>query len=329
MEEYLLLTILSGLGISFAAIFMFAFDLDQNDWRTKLYLLFMLLLGGLGGLSLHYGSVDNSMNLPIIYMVLQGIFLLLGVFHFWFMYKKLFWSNRNPYDAEVDSIIPEFIYTLTTLCFLTVGLLAIYGYLAGFGRVDIYWAICILFIVPFFFMKSYDFLNQLPQKDFSAKWTFTDEAINEYRWKQENEGWINFQVKEKLQRAKVKNNRTAMFRIIAPRDVPLREVYRLAVKVYNKKGPDVLVQDLGFERENADKFWWLFTIKFIWTQPTTWFRKYRYLDPYSSAVTNEILPTDTIVARRMLAKNAVQNKVDLGFFESEDDDIPMGELIEG
>lgn len=323
MTQFIPLITLSGMSIGLFAVFMFAFELDQNDWRTKLYPLFMCLFGGLMGLWLHYGSFNNPMNLPNIYMVIQGLFFLFGLFHLWFMYQKLFWSKRNGYDADMDSLLPEAIYSFAILFLMGAGLLAAYGYFSGFSKMGNYWSISILFSIPFLFLKSYDFLNQIPQKDYSLKWVFTDDPINENNWRWENETWTHFEVKEKF-RGTSKVNRLASFRIKGPRKVPLREIFRLATREYNKNAVDVVVQDLGLEKENKGKIWWLFSIKFIWSQPNTWYRKIRYLDPYSSSVINEILPNDIIVARRMSTKVATENKEE--YFE--DDDIPMGILIE-
>lgn len=320
MNEYIPLLILLGIGIILGAIFFFAFSIDQNGWRTKVYPLIMAIMGGLAGLYLHFSSIDDPMNLPVSYMVLQGVFLLLGIFHFWFLYKKLFWSRRNSFDLENDSFLPELVYTLLVLVLATAGLFAAYGYFAGFPKMTNYWVVGILFLLPFLFIKSYDALNQIPHKDFSQKWVFTKDHIGEKNWDWVNEMWVHFEVKENLISERHNNGRNARFRISAPRKVPLREFYRLAIREYNRQGPDIMVQDLGFERVNQGQFWWLFSIKYLWNRPNTWFRKNRYLDPYSSPVNNEIRPTDIIIARRMGTKEAIENQ------EVFDDGIPMGEL---
>lgn len=320
MTEYLPLLILLGIAIVLGALFFFAFSIDQNGWRTKIYPLVMTVVGGLAGLYLHFSSIDDPMDLPLHYMVLQGVFLLLGFFHIWFLYRKLFWSKRNSFDLENDSFLPELVYSLLVLALMTAGLFAAYGYFAGFPKMSNYWVVGIPLVLPFLFIKTYDTLNQIPHKDFSQKWVFTKEQIGEQNWDWVNEMWVHFEVKENLISERQNKGRNARFRISAPRKVPLREFYRLAIREYNRQGPDIMVQDLGFERVNQGQFWWLFSIKYLWNQPNTWFRKNRYLDPYSSAVANKIRSTDIILARRMRTKEAVVNQ------EVFDDGIPMGEL---
>lgn len=311
-----LLPLLSLLGVSLVLliIFMSVFKRDQNDWRTRLYLLFMILVGALAGLWFEYGSSAQGNALHIIYWALQGIFFIMGILHLWWMYQKLFWSKRDSFQAENDSFWPELVYTLTVLFLMTAALFSV-CYFSDFEKVFNYWAISISFVLPFFFLKSYDFLNQIPQRDFSQRWMFTDDRIGEENWDWVNEIWVQFEVRENLVSERLSKGRTASFRIYAPRRVPLREVFRLAVREYNRKGPEVSVQDLGFERENKDRFWWLFSIKFLWYRPNTWFRRVRYLDPYSSPVKNEIRHTDIVKARRMNLQVVI-----------EEEDIPMGEL---
>jgi hypothetical protein len=118
-----------------------------------------------------------------------------------------------------------------------------------------------------------------------------------------------------------RKGRIAQFRVQVPRQVPLREVYRLAVRVWNQNSnavQDIVVQDLGFESVNQGRFWWLFSIKFEWLKPSTWFREPRFLNPMQSIVANDLKPNDIIRAQRMAFINA-----DL---DDDDDDIPMGEL---
>jgi Type VI secretion system, TssN len=306
-----------GLGFVLFILFLSIFKLDQNDWRTSLYLLFMILVGGLTGLWLHFESEKNLLHLPNIYISLQVIFLLLGIGHIWWMYRKLFWSKRDSFWIENDSFWPELLYTLAILFLMSAGLLGAYGYFeVDFSNITHYWGICILFVVPFLFFKSYDFFNQIPQRDFSQRWVFTNDRIGEDNWDWVNEIWVQFEVKENLVSERLKKGRLASFRIEAPRKVPLRETFRLAVREYNSKAPDINVQDLGFEQENVGHFWWLFSIKFVWRRPETWFRKIRYLNPYSSPVKNEIRPNDIVVARRMNLNSAIE----------EEEEIPMGEL---
>lgn len=317
ISDFLPLLTMMGLGGMLGGVFMTLFSLDQNNLKTTLYPLVMTFFGFLIGIGLHFGSAGDPMNLPIIYIMLQFVVLFIGSLHLWWMYKKLFWSKRDSYQAERDSFSPEFTYTMYILVMMSAGMLGGYGYFGGFSKMVDYWAINILFVAPFLFIKSYDFLNQIPYRDFSKKWTFTKDRIDEDNWEWNNEMWVHFEVKETVEAERRKTGRTARFRILAPRKVPLREIYRLGVREYNKKAPQVVLQDLGFEAGNDGQFWWLFKVKSVWNRPNTWFRRVRYLDPFSSPVVNDMRPNDILIMYRMALKPGVE--LDYG-------EIAMGEM---
>ncbi len=315
MKEFYPLMAIVGISVVLITLFFTAFKLDQKDWRTKFYPLLMAIFGGLGGLWLLYGSTK-------IYIGIQVICFVAGVIHVWFMYQKLFWSKRDGYDSANDSFLPEFVYTLIVLGFITAGLMGIIAYLSETLKMENYWDTAMLFMVPFLFIKSYDLLNQIPQRDFAYKWIFTDQRIGEDNWQWENEIWVSFLVKENLEGEQLKIGRYASFRVSSPRRVPLGESFRLAIREYNRKGPEVMVQDLGFERENQQQLWWLFSIKIIWNQPSTWFRKIRYLNPNISPIKNGIRPDDIILVRRRTFRGASNAIEEYAF----DEDIAMGEI---
>ena len=317
ISDFMPLLTMMGMGGMLASVFMLAFNLDQNNLKTTLYPLVMTLIGFLMGIALHFGSTDDPLNLPIIYIILQFVALFVGSLHVWWLYTKLFWSKRDSYQAERDSFMPEFTYTMYTLVIMSAGVLAGYGYFSGFGKMINYWAINILFVAPFLFIKSYDFINQIPLRDYSKKWVFTAERIDEDNWEWNNETWVHFEAKETVAAERRKTGHKARFRILAPRKVPLREIYRLGVREYNQKSPQVVLQDLGFEVGNIDQFWWLFKLKVVWSRPNTWFRHVRYLDPYASPVVNDMRPNDILVMYRM----PLNPEIDMDYGE-----VGMGEM---
>ncbi len=299
ISDFLPLLTMLGLGGALGSVFMLLFSIDQNDLRTTLYAVFITVIGFLLGLTLHFGSVEDPLNLPFIYICLQFVVLFLGSLHVWWLYKKLFWSKRDTYQAERDSFSPEFVYTMYIMVMMTAGILGGYGYFAGFGKMANLWFINVMFVAPFLFIKAYDLLNQIPLRDYSKKWVFTPDRIDEDNWEWNNETWVHFEVKESVVAERKRMGRKARFRILAPRNVPMREIYRLGVREYNQKSPQVVLQDLGFEAGNVGNFWWLFKIKVVWNRPNTWFRHVRYLDPYASPVVNDMRPNDILIMYRM------------------------------
>jgi hypothetical protein len=318
MDAYIPLIIVSILCLVSGGIFFFGFHIDQTNRPTVIYAVIMLLLGiGLGFLT-YYNNKQDNLNLASSYTWMQVFFALLGLFHTWFMYKKLFWSKRDGFAKSRDSFLPELLYGIFLMTLVTVGILAALSYKGQTVLAGLFWAVGIPFLVPFMILKTFDGLNQIPKRDFSQKWIFSKEPIREDNWHWVNELWVEFEVYQSWSTERRRAGRKARFRIRAPRQVPLREVYRLAVREYNQKGPEVVLQDLGFEAANNGAFWWLFSIKFMWKKPNTWFRSIRYLDPMQATVEGELLPTDIVVARRMSFSS------DAGF--ADDGEIAMGEM---
>lgn len=318
MDPYIPILLMAALALVAGGIFFFGFHIDQTNRATLIYAALMLLLGiGLGFLT-YYNNASDKLNLANSYTWLQVFFLLFGSFHLWFLYNKLFWSKRDGFAKNRDSFLPEFVYSLLLMSLVTVGILAVFYFKSSPSLAGLFWAVSMPFLLPFVFIKAFDALNQIPSKDFSEKWTFTKEPLREDNWRWLNEVWVEFEVYESLVAERRRAGRKARFRIRAPREVPLREVFRLAVREYNQKGPEVVMQDLGFESVNNGQFWWLFSVKFLWGKPNTWFRSIRYLDPYQATVAGELEPNDIVMVSRMASANATSF--------AEDNDVAMGEL---
>jgi hypothetical protein len=318
MEAYIPFILVTLFALVTGGIFFFGFHLDQTNKATLIYATIMLVFGILLGFLTYYNNKQDNLNLAGSYTWMQAFFGLLGIFHVWFMYKKLFWSKRDTNSKTKDSFLPEFLYSLFLATLVTVGILAALSYKGQTVLAGLFWAVAIPFMVPLIFIKAFDALNQIPKMDFSQKWAFSKEPIKEDNWHWVNEAWVEFEVYESWLTEVRRNGRKARFRIRAPRQVPMREVYRLAVREYNQKGPEIVLQDLGFEAAHNGQFWWLFSIKFVWTQPKTWYRSMRYLDPYKAVSAGEVLSTDIIVAQRM-AFSAIPSFDD-------DGEIAMGEM---
>jgi hypothetical protein len=278
--------------------------MKKKDRKTILFPLLWLLTGGLLGLLIYWLDHKGSVGLGDAYLLTQPLALLFGILSIWILYKQLFWSKRDPYIREQDSFWPEALYTFISALALSLGHLVVLFFFVRDVAVA-YWSVGLAFMVPFLFLKTFDFLQQIPLRDYQIKWFFSQKRINENEWNWSNEMWISFLVDESRERTGLMG-RKAKFRILAPRNVPLGEVFRLAVREYNRQGRNVVVQDLGFEPENKGQFWWLFSLKFLWNRPHTWFPNLRYLDPNDTAQINALRPGDLVkVTRIATGKGAV------------------------
>lgn len=311
----LVLPITGGFFLLATLVFFLGFNKGQKDRRSILFLILALVLGGLLGLLVYWFDKKGIMELSAGYLLAQIIFLVLGILFPWLLYNKLFWTKRDGFIRAQDSFLPEFVYTLLTGLALSLGMILVLFYLMKVG-INMYWGVGVVFLVPFLFLKTLDFLRQIPLKDFKVKWAFSQRLINENEWNWSNEMWISFEVRESWNKPGI--NRNAKFRILAPRNAPLGEIFRLAIREYNKQGKKIVVQDLGFESENTGLFWWLFSLKTVWNRPHTWFPNLRYLDPGDSALANALRPGDLVKVRR----------ISTGKVRQSDEFIAVGQVIQ-
>lgn len=291
------LSAIGGLAILSGGVFFLAFNRGQNDFRTFLYLILILLWSLALGASTWYLGEENLLPLQDSCLAVGLTIVLTGTFHLWWMYDKLFWARRNPFVWADDSFLPELLFTFLVAALLIGGITSTLALMGQPTVVEAIWPAGLGFLIPLLFLKSRDFLHQVPAREYRVKWEFSPRRIGEEGWPWQNEMWVYFEASETWHKPGM--NRTAKFRILAPRHVPLGEVFRLGVRHYNTNGAQVSLQDLGFEPENEGRFWWLFSLKFIWARPHTWFPANRLLSPLLSPLQNGLRPHDVVLVRRI------------------------------
>ncbi len=222
----------------------------------------------------------DRVEVPIfnIFLIALAVFLLAGYFHAEEMFDLL-WAQRDTANWSRDSFLKEISFTFRLSAIMTLLCLALFGYLIQKWEVAAsMWGLLLLFPLPLILVKTYDFLVQIPIKDFDKKWFYEIFPFDETQWKRENMVSIGFKVADSIKHEKQWFHTKARFSIVIPRDQELRVIYRLALREYHKKKPSVPVQELGYE-ENIPRFWWLFYVPFVLWKPSTWRRKNYYLDP--------------------------------------------------
>jgi hypothetical protein len=271
---------------------------DKQTWR---YIAIMAVVALVNG-AMMWGLYAKA-DLPILYVFLLAlsIGLLAGYFHIEGI-SGLKWAERDTYNSARDSFLKEagFTYGLSALVALLS--LTLFGFLTSKWDVAAsMWGLILAFALPFTIVKAYDFLMQIPDKEFDKKWFYEIFPFDETSWKRENMISVGFVVADSIRNEKRWFRTKARFSIVIPRDQELRLIYRLALREYHKKEPSVPVQELGYE-EDAQPFWWLFSVKFVWWKPSTWLRQPRYLDPTETIANNNLQNGDFIAAKRMFAE---------------------------
>ncbi|WP_207431284.1 TssN family type VI secretion system protein [Sabulibacter ruber] len=297
----LLLFILSVILVLAVSLVLFLLNDGKLDKKTWVY------AGVFAFVSLMTGAIMwllyEMAQLPIFYIFVIGlvIFLIAGYFHLEKLYSLL-WARRDADNWSKDSFLKEAGFTFSLASVMSLICLMCFGFLLKKWDVAAsMWGFLLIFPLPFLLTKAYDFLRQIPEKDFDKKWFYEVFPFDETQWKRENMVSVGFQVADSLQNEGRWFSKKARFSIVIPRDQELRMIYRLALREYHKKNPSVPVQELGYEEEGP-KFWWLFYVPFLLWKPRTWWRQNPYLDPNESIANNHLRNGDFIVAKRMMVE---------------------------
>lgn len=259
----------------------------------------VLYLLTLGASFLVYYSLSKSLHL--IWVSRLSVFTL-AVLHTWALYIQPL-SERNKFEYEEDSFWPEFVFTAIQA--FAVSIVFVFSpQLFGLVEysVDVsatLWDLPLSFLMPFLLLKLSDYASQMPNRLVENPWVFPIEPVVTESWPWRNLLQVNFQVRKSLLDEYKLFGAVANPWIESPKEVPLGDVFRLVIQERRKRADLETIQDLGDEYDGQAKFWWLFSIKQVWWNPYTWFRKPRYLDPNQSIMKNMVRKNDIILLRRI------------------------------
>ena len=140
-------------------------DRSYNKKGTVYYLLILSLLMGLMG----FLSLMGHGTLLSAFLIAQGLFLVLGIFHTWVLFGWFGWATG-------ESFLPEFLFTLAAACFGIFGFLTFYNlidHLLGFQRELSFDLLpgMLWFPIPFLVLKTYHYLMLIPGRMYHA-WVF-------------------------------------------------------------------------------------------------------------------------------------------------------------
>ena len=246
----------------------------------------------------------------------------LGVLNVWVLYRRP-WPVRSKFEFEEDSFLPEFLFALLG------GLLVSIAYSVAPQSWEIVdysedvsrslWDAPIVFLLPFLIFKLSDFSSQIPFRVVENPWVFPLEDINPSDWPWRDLMQINFELKRSLLDEYNLFSWSARPWIEGPKEVSVGQIFRLAMQERRKRIDLSSIQDLGDEYDGAPRFVWIFSFKWIWYNPMTWYRNPRYINPDLSINQNKIQKGDVIIAKRIPGDGTKLGGFDYqGMLEGED-----------
>ncbi len=278
-------------------------DAFYKDKRTLTYSLAGLLIyGALGAAA---SALLQSTNTYILYLILQLLFLGLGIIHLIVLYgsgkrkkNKLYWTKRDSWDKDKDSFWPEFLYSLLFCLVVSTGLL-LYAFIVSKDASissDLATSVA-TFMLPFLFAKTFDFSQQIEDREYEIEWEYPDSFLNKGSFKWNEKAEVYFKVFQSFKKRKGLFQKREESWLFYPANATLGDAFVLSVQEFNKKRSDLegeIIIDLG--KDGA--YWWLFRRRFNLFVPSTWSFQNNLLNPDLTLQELGIEDQDFIVAIR-------------------------------
>jgi hypothetical protein len=268
------------------------------DSHTAIYKILVVLIFMIVGAVLTF-FLHESAHFP---WVVRCSVLVLGILQAIVMYTRP-WTIRDKFNYAKDSFLPEFLFTLLT-AFIGAAAFESSGKLLRYADHSIkstliFWDLPALIVLPFLMMKLMDLISQVPYKVVENLWLYPIEPFSHEGRPWNNLMQVNFELAKSLKDEYNLLSFKSKPWVQAPQEYALGEVFRLLVQDRRLRVNLSVIQDLGDEYAGGAQFWWLFSIKVIWWNPSTWFRRLRYLNPSKSIASNNIRKYDVVLAKRI------------------------------
>lgn len=285
--------------------------------RIALYKLSFIALSALAGLLLAY-SLGQS---PHRVWASRAVFTAIGLLHLLVLYQQS-WVKRDPFDAAEDSFAQEATFTtlLGLLCALTFVFSSRVFRLVGIDAPEIsnyFWDAPLWFLLPFLAFKMSDLATQIPYRVVENLWIFPIEPLGIPDWPRRDLMQVTFELRRSLEDEYRPFRRSVQLWIEVPKQAPLGDVFRLIIQDRRRRTDLTTILDLGDEYSGPPEFWWLFSIKRVWWNPSTWSRSPRYLNADASIANCNIKKSDIIIARRMPIKGVADRYLKKDDYDAE------------
>jgi Type VI secretion system, TssN len=246
---------------------------------TVVYLLVVGLLCGLAGFLGHPNIFNNP---SISFVILQLVFLLLGVLNIYHMPFYLGWAKgENTFWIKVlfSIILCLFGFMFFIIVFKWVNVEG-YQYIAGSS--------IIFFLIPSFVYQTFLKAVEMPPKIFT-QWLY---PINVTMLEPDEEKLKNMLVISFEFQKKIDEKHFTNFRAKAPSDMDFGQLFYYFINDYNDRHPNGKIE---YADKSREPYGWIFYKKPKWYNIST-----SYIDSEKSFYANRIKENDIIVCKRSL-----------------------------
>lgn len=211
------------------------------------YALVAFLIFALLGL---IGAFTNK-DILDVFLLAQGLVLLLGIIHTWLTFSNFSWTNS-------ESWFPETLFTVF------VGLTACVGFLTGFkmanrflgtGQADVlsFLRVMLVFPLPYLLLRTYHFILQIPTKLYTA-WQYPEYTAPDINLDDRNVIFVYVQLSSGCEAS---NNYEIIQRTRYPLNTTFSDFFQNFVEDYNKelpKNPITCLRKNEFEQDLGWRF---------------------------------------------------------------------------
>jgi hypothetical protein len=242
----------------------------QSVWYC---LIAMILSAGLGASALI--CEDNPQQ---TFLLVQLLFLVLGIVHVLLMYKFFSWAGQYSMKSEL-------FFSLLVLVLSWVGFFITF-YLLKKDFAWLFSAASLTFLLPLLVHWTFIFAIGIPPKEYK-KWIYPEKPIVV---DMENIDLSNFAVITFIFSKKFGDTNMSNFQSKAPYPIRLGDLFYFFVQEWNYKNPGNTIEYLNPENK---PFGWYFYVKKSWWQPKN------YLDADATVKENKIAVNAVITTERV------------------------------
>jgi len=244
---------------------------------TILYLLVTALCFGIAGLTGFFVIGDSLWD---FYVLLQVLFLAIGILHALLLYKLLKWTDKTRF-------VWEFIFSIATACLGSVFFLLVYHFLLDVHVLPFTMLTAnIWFFVPFLFLQAMTRYRMIPARVF-RKWHYpVGKEINDPL----DSELVSLLVISFVFHKNQNDPEITTFRAKAPANMEFGRLFYYFVNDYNDRHREGPIEFLDTERHPHG---WVFHLK------PGFFRRRRYIDPDHVIKANHIRENSVIICQRV------------------------------
>ena len=278
---------MKALGLAVIIIFVIALALlsffmsrvkESGKYKkeTFIYLVISSLWMGITCLTGFLGLIDD---LFLFFIIIQGLILIIGSFHAYFLYRLLPWASKNKFSWE-------FLYSFVIACFGAIIFLLGFTFILHISAFQyVMLTSFVWFFVPFFFVQAYQRYLAIPSRIYKTwQYPFGKEISDPLDSELVSLFVVSFVFHKKMNDPEI-----TTFRAKAPAKMVFGRLFYYFINDYNDRHRESPIEFL--DQENHP-YGWIFYHKPFWI-------KRRYIDPDQFISKNRIRENSVIYSTRI------------------------------